>query len=267
MDRSIEALFDADPCVLSHQDRLDLLVELDRLAARVAARTQRVLAAIHIDPPAMLPGTPQKILDKAFVREEVACLLRWSPGVTGSRMHEAADLIDRLPTTLAELESGRFSFGHAKTLLDATAPLDLAQVAKVEKRVLPRAGEQTVANFRRSVQRAVARIDTRRVADRHRDAAADRRAVLCPERDGMASLYAYLPAPDADRIMDRITAAANKAKGLDDRSVDQRRADALIDFITASSTGARRSGRAEVQITLSLDTLTGRSAEPGELAG
>ena len=90
-------------------------------AARVAVRTQWVLAAIHTDPPPMRPGTPHKILDKAFVREEVACLLRWSPAVTGSRMH------------------------------DATAPLDPAQVAKVETRVLPRAGEQKLANFHRCV--------------------------------------------------------------------------------------------------------------------
>src|SRR5690242_11130647 len=100
MDGSIEELLDTDPCPLSHEDRLDQLAALDRLAARVAARTLRVLAAIHTDPPPMLPGTPQEIRDKAFVREEVACLLRWPPGVTGTRMHDAADLIDRLPGTL-----------------------------------------------------------------------------------------------------------------------------------------------------------------------
>jgi hypothetical protein len=103
MDGSIETLLDTDPGMLSHEQRLGQLVALDRLAARVAARTRRVLAAIHTDPPPMLPGTPQKIRDKALVGEEVACLLRWSPGVTGSRMHDAADLVQRLPNTLAGL--------------------------------------------------------------------------------------------------------------------------------------------------------------------
>jgi hypothetical protein len=56
------------------------------------------------------------------VREEVACLLRWSPGLTGTRMHEAADLIERLPNTLAGLEAGRFSAWHARSLLEASRP-------------------------------------------------------------------------------------------------------------------------------------------------
>jgi Domain of unknown function (DUF222) len=160
------------------------------------------------------------------------------------------------------------SFWHARTLLEATRALDAGQAAKVEKRVLPRAGEQTVANFRRCVNRAVARVDTRRVEDKHRDAAADRRVVLCPERDDMASLYAYLPAPDAIRVMARLATAADQAKG-DERTTEQRRADALVDLIadTGTGCGAGKGGRAAVQITVSLETLTGRSDEPGELAG
>jgi hypothetical protein len=44
---------------------------LDRLAARVAARTQRVLAAIHTDPPPMLPGTPRRSGTRR------SCVKRW----------------------------------------------------------------------------------------------------------------------------------------------------------------------------------------------
>jgi hypothetical protein len=201
------------------------------------------------------------------VREEVACLLLWSPGVAGSRLHDAADLVDRLPNTLAELEAGRFSLWHALALVDATRPLDPSQTAEVEKRVLSRAGEQTLANFRRCVHRAVQRVDTRRAEQKHTDAAESRRVVMCPEREGMASLYAYLPAPDAQRIMDRLNQTLDTSKGLDERSVDQRRADALVELITSSGGGSGTAGHAEVQITLSLDTLRGISDEPGELAG
>ena len=122
MDESIEALLAGDPTGMSHQQRLDQLAELDRLAARVAARTQLMLAAIDTDPPAMLPATPAAVRDKAFVREEVACLLRWSPAVTGTRMREAAELVARLPRTLADLEAGRFSVWHVRSLLEAPGP-------------------------------------------------------------------------------------------------------------------------------------------------
>lgn len=98
--RVIGAPLAADPCVVCHDERLDLLVQLDR----VAARTQRVLAAIDTDPPPLLPGIAQRMRDKAFVREEVACWQRWSPGVAGARLHDAADLVQRLPAAVAGLE-------------------------------------------------------------------------------------------------------------------------------------------------------------------
>lgn len=265
MDGSIEALLTSEPADLSHDERLDLLLELDRLAARVAARTQRVLAAVHRDPPPMLPGAPQKIRDKAFVRDEVACLLRLSPLVAGGRLHDAADLVSRLPATLADLEAGRFSFWHARALLEGTSAVDPTIARKVERHVLPRASEQTLANFRRSVDRAVLRLDPRRAENKARDAVQERRVVCSPERNGMASLYAYLPAVDAERIMVRVARAAGQMKGLDDRSADQRHADALVELLCG--TRGTRGGHAEVQVTLSLDTLTGCSDEPGELAG
>jgi hypothetical protein len=230
-----------------------------------------MLAAIDTDPPAMLPATPAAVRDKAFVREEVACLLRWSPAVTGTRMREAAELVARLPRTLADLEAGRFSVWHVRSLLEATRPLSAAQTSTVEQRVLPGVGEQTAAEFRRSVARAVARVDTRPVEDRHGEAAANRRVVLCPERDGVASLYAYLPAPDAARIMTRLNhttdhtvdRTADQGDGVDERSADQRRADTLVDLVcgtgttscTGSGTGTRTGkpgGYAEVQLTLSV---------------
>ena len=133
MDGLIETLLATDPVGPSHDDRLNLLIGLDRLASRVAARTQRVLAAIHTDPPPMLPGTTKKIRDKSFVREEVACRLRWSPGVTGTRMHEAVGLVDRHPRALAGVEAGSFSIWLARSLLEATRPLDPAQATKVEQ--------------------------------------------------------------------------------------------------------------------------------------
>lgn len=270
MDGAIETLLEADPSSMSHDQRLDLLVELDRLAARVAARTQRVLAAVHTDPPPMLPGTPQSIRDKMFVRDEVACLLRWSPGQAGSRLYDAADLVRRMPATLADLEAGRFSFWHARTLVDATRGLDPVLAGRVERRVLPRAGEQTLANFRRAVHRAVLRLDPRPAETKHRAAVTDRRVVCTPERHGMASLYAYLPAVDAERIMARVARVADRMKCCDaepdERTADQRYADAFVDLLCGTGNG-KGGGYPEVQVTVSLETLTGRSDEPGELTG
>jgi hypothetical protein len=69
--------------------------------------------------------------------------------------------------------------------------------------------------------------------------------------------------------MHRLNAAADKTTGVDERTVDQRRADALTELITTGGGPGAGTGKlgAQVQLTVSLDTLTGRSDEPGDLAG
>src|SRR6266536_6496234 len=145
-----------DPAALSHAGRVDLLAALERQAAWLAAVQQRVLAAMAGD--AAAAGDAVDRSGRQWVREDVACALRLS-GVTAQRRLDVAQaLAERLPGTLALLDRGQISYLYAASLAEAVDGLDGEQATAVEDRVLARAAGQTLAEFRRSVGRAVAAV-------------------------------------------------------------------------------------------------------------
>src|SRR5207244_4506966 len=71
--------------------------------------------------------------------------------------------------------------------------------------------------------------------DRHQRAAADRRVVLTPAPDGMAELWALLPADGAATIQAALDRLARRPRPAGDhRRIDARRADALVQLAAAA---------------------------------
>src|SRR5256714_7739599 len=136
-----------DPAALSAAGRVDMLVALERQAAWVAAQQQRVLARMAVD----------SSDERNWVREDVACALRLSGLSAQRRLAVAQTLVERLPATLKLLDRGQIGYLHAASLAEAVFALDAKQTRAVEDRVLPRAPEQTLAELKRSVRRAVAK--------------------------------------------------------------------------------------------------------------
>jgi hypothetical protein len=264
----------ADFALFTHAQRVDELTRLQRERARLDAAEARLLHAMHADPLPNLDGSPAA--DKQWVREDVACALRIAPQTAAGRLHDATDLVTRLPGTLALLAAGEITRGHALRLIDATRPLGDAVAARVEKRVLARAPRQSLAQFAASVRRAVLAADPRGAQDRHRDAVERRRVVFSPQPDGIVELFAVLPADAAVAMAARVQAAADRIKTNDaaagiTRTADQRRADALAGLVTGTLTpGSLTPGsraRPATKVTVALSTLLGADEQPGELDG
>jgi len=137
--------------------------------------------------------------------------------------------------------------------------------------VLPKASEQTLAQFKASVRRAVATTTPATIEAQRDHAMTERRVCLTPREDGMAELWALLPAEGAAAVTTAIDALASATPADDPRTADQRRADALIDLaITALHDPLlpRAQGmRPAIQVTIALSTLLGLDDQPGELAG
>jgi hypothetical protein len=249
-----------DPAALSDAGRIDALVACQRLVAWVDAQTQRILAAIDAAPD---PG------GKRFVRDEIGCALRLPPALVNAQTYTATALVRQLPATLEALEAGTITLRHATVLADAVLGLPDKSVTVVERRVLPRAGEQTVAAFRRSVLRAVAAVDPREPEERHAHAVADRRVCARPDGDGMGQVWALLPADGLATLMTRLDADAARVLPGDTRTMDQRRADALV-ALAAGQSGAdplpmQHGRRPHIQVTVAATTLLGLDDQPGEL--
>jgi len=286
----LAVLLAADPANVSGYDLVSFLGATERLTAWAQSRQLAAIRELARRRPAPLdPGGPDDRLPAAEVSEfaanEVAAELRISVGGAQARLTMALSL-DRLPETRLALSTGRLDLVKTRAIVDATDVLDQEAASAVEARVLPRAPEQTVGRLRQSLARAVISADPRAAQMRQERAVVDRRVELWALPDGMAAIYAALPAADALACHTWITALAEKAKGSgDQRTLDQRRADVLADLAhsvlvrtppggagaDASSSGdelPRRHGRrTQIQVAVAATTLLGCDDQPGELAG
>jgi hypothetical protein len=267
-----------DPDRLSQDGCLNLLIGLERLGAWVAAQQARVLNRLAERPdPVPAPRGQREFAAHEYVREEISAALRWSDGQTGERMQTATVLSSRLTATLDMLEDGSISYVHARALAGSVRDLDQSVTAEVEVRVLRRAAQQTPAEFRRAVRRAVATLDPRGAEERHEAVADERRVAYEPADDAMAWINAFLPAADAQTVMTAVQAVADKARAADPddaRTADQLRADALTAICAAALNGGRVDGlpmwqgrRPNVNVCVALSTLLGFDEQPGDLDG
>ncbi len=146
---SVHAAQFAAPDRLSEVGRVDLLVVLRRQAAFDAARQIELLAAISRDDPS----------NEKWSIQEIAAVLRIAPATAATHVHRAELLTTTLRKTLAALRAGDITARHAELLASAVMSLDADVARAVEERVLDKAAEQTVSQFRASVTRAVLLLD------------------------------------------------------------------------------------------------------------
>jgi hypothetical protein len=281
---------------------LDRLVELEGELGRVQAEQVAVLARIG-----ELSGGPG-----GMGADLVSCILRVGIRTAQQRIAIALTLTRELPRTRSALQDGQLPFTHARAIAEASWQLPSAETvgpaadaanpvgagepsdpvdtsdpanpahadglaARLEAAVLARAVAQTLPQLRAALARAVIRIDPATAEQRHRTARADRHLRLQPEPDGMASLTAYLPAPHAHAIYQRLTHAATGLPRTDPRSRDQRRADLFTahllgappeppDPAVAGASERRRPGLEPfIQVIVSASTLLGQDEDPGWL--
>ena len=166
-----------------------------------------------------------------FAADEIAARLRVTRRSADIKLSLALALAERLPATADALRKGHIDIGKAKAIAELTANVAATEArAVVEEKVLRRAGEQTGPELRRSLLRAVARVDPTANAKRHQQAKADRFLRVRPCCDGMAELTAWLSAEDAMIVFGAVDSLARDADPDDARSIDARRVDALVDL-------------------------------------
>ncbi|MCU1657843.1 MAG: hypothetical protein JWO57_2499 [Pseudonocardiales bacterium] len=258
---------------LSPAGRVDALRALDKQIGWLQAQQHKLLAAMAADAG---PGSVDAV-DKHWVREEVAAALRLS-GPTATDRLCLAQALTRRPATLAMLEQGQISSHHARALAEAVNALDDQAAARVEAQVLAHAENQSLATFRRALNRAVLAAAPHTVEQQHEQALIRRRVVLTTVGDGMSELWALLPADGAATVMTALDALAVRTQPGDPRTADQRRADALVQLavpiLHGDLHGDQRDSaglpqqhgmRPAVQVTVALSTLLGLDEQPGEL--
>ncbi|MFE7845769.1 DUF222 domain-containing protein [Microbacterium sp. NPDC057407] len=241
---------------------------------------------------------------------ELACAVGLADRTVEQRMNDALVMRDRFPQTMEALASGRLSLPHARVVADGGARLDSDDArAWYETAVLDRATGLTTGRLRVVAASIAEEAMPTSIAERHVQARGARRVTVRDVEDGMSELWALLPSVLAHGIHDRLTRIAKPPSAsademdlsatregssstrigseqspsdaphdvLDDRTTDQRRADALCDLLlTGLPTIAdidRHGGegvdalRAVVQVTVPFESLVGDAGPAPVLAG
>lgn len=167
-------------------------------------------------------------------RHAVATELAMAEGITrqsAERLVRGASLLNGMLACTGEaLEAGDLSPAKADIIVDGLVDTPFPVAWAVEERVLPHAHSWTPPELVRQVQRALVTVDPHE-AERRARRAVDHRRVCRPRAraDGMASIFAVLPAADAIAIDLALDTAARAAKQMagEHRTLDQLRADLL----------------------------------------
>jgi Domain of unknown function (DUF222) len=264
-------------------DLLGQIVACEWEIAAAQARQLALIASFARSRPALV-GEQTRAGASEFAVDELCAELRLSRLAAITRLDLAVALAERLPGTAAALAAGDLDLPRVRVVADATALLDPPVALAVEALVLPRAARQTAGQLRARVTRAVLAVDPAGAQVRHERAVTDRRVAVTALPDGMAELWALLPATAASAVYTAIDVHARRPHQPVDGPMDARRADALVELVTrraaapaeaneaaaacaADEPVARPSPAPLVQVTVAATTLLRLDDQPGELAG
>ena len=206
---------------------LDKVAENDEIQNRQAARGVELLdevrrfvesrTGVQIDPDVKPKATSKAgwtddtILRRQFVRE-TACRLNITERAAEMRIHTGRLLIDDLPATLSAMNEGKISYRHATVIADQADSLPKEVRGEFDREIAPYARQTTSGKTDRRARKLREKMHPESITQRHVRAVADRYVAVEPARDGMAYLNAYLPAPEAFAIENRLKMAAQAMK-------------------------------------------------------
>lgn len=212
-------------------DLVETVAAWRRVAAWAAARAAEAAAALARRE-CMNPEWPEAagtVSEPCVAGAELALRLGWSRRAGRELVRLGAAFEGALWPTGEALERGEIDEAKAKVIARGLAAAPLPVAVGVQEVVLSRASRRTPSEIARDVQRALVEVDPLEAEQRHRRAFADRR-VSRPRSlpDGMAAVWAALPAPAAHALSRGLDVVAHEARGAgDSRSMEQLRADAL----------------------------------------
>jgi hypothetical protein len=205
-----------------------------------------------------------------FAADEVRAALSLTRRAADALVDLAWQVRVRLPAVWHALRAGDIDVPRARVIVDGVTHLDDATARLAVEEILKGAGERTTGQLRARLRRLVIEIDPAGESERYRQGVEGRRVIVDANTDGTANLCGWdLPADRALSAMahvDRLARAAGTAG--DDRTIDQRRVDVFLDLLEGRAVDDGRVVRhGGVDIRVGLETLVGRSEEPGEIPG
>jgi hypothetical protein len=214
--------------------RVTLLQAWERQSRWVASRQAACVVAVAGSRPADRDD---------FVREHVRIATRECGGSARSEVDTARALAGPLSCAMSLLELGQVSWQHVRVLAQETEDLDPDTRREVSEQVVTdvevaasRGICWTPAELRTRVRRAVIAADPLGAQLRAEKAREQRHVARRTDRDAQASLFVNGPAMGVQTIWTAVDLRASSTSADDQRTLDQRRFDALVDICRLAST-------------------------------
>ena len=253
---------------VSGYDRIVVLRAQQRMASHFQAQVYEAIAAVS-DHMLGIEDDPRSAGEAAAA--EIGVALRLTRRAADVELTMAIDLQRRLPHTWRLLKAGAIDLRRAKTIDHATAHLTTAVARQVDEQVAVEAPRLTTGQLRALIGKLCIDVDPHDAERRYDQAVAGRRVVSEATGDGTGNLLGLdLPPHRLAAATRRINYLARSLRiGGETRTMDQLRADVLLDLLNGTSTTGKTSsgGKGVVDLHVDLDTLAELAEHPGELAG
>lgn len=243
------------------------LVTVLRTHQRLASHFQ---AAVYADMMALVEVLGQ---DETFeeacldAEAEIRVALNLTRRSAEGELSSAIELHRRIPQVFEALSTGAIDVRRAKVFDRITSDLPIALARSIVDHVMDEAPHLTTGELAARLRKLRIEVDPDEATLRMEHAIEDRRVVVEPTPAGTANLHAFDLSPDrASSIMDLLSHTA-KSLPPDGRSIDQKRADILLDLLDSPHEDAAPTRKGVVDLIVDLDTLAGLNDHAGELAG
>lgn len=158
-----------------------------------------------------------------------------------------------LPASIEALDRGEIGFGHLALMADTASVYRAGSFD--EAAFLDKARQQDVTQFRRTCLHARHAQDPSGFAEEERERRRYRFLKLSPGEDGALSFSGWLDPEGGSQLRSALEPLARRSGVGDDRSREQRLADALLE----ATTGGQQT---ELVVTCALETLEARAGSP-----
>jgi hypothetical protein len=167
----------------------------------------------------------------AFAATDFAAALTMTQGFAKDEVDKAIALFNDRPDVWASLNRGEICAYKAHILTEEVACLDAEKAAAVVDDLLVAARGKTPAQLRYALRRAVMKADPEAAMRRYDQARKKRRVTTRVVEDAMGWFSAFLEAAEMIELMGTVDAYARMLPANEGRTLDNRRADALVGLI------------------------------------
>ena len=265
-----------DPSSLSSHERITVIAACRRMVSHYQALSYREIwtllgaeleeagtIAREIDLPAQLQEAA------FFVTTELGAALHLSTRAAQGEVTRALGL-ERTQSVFEALLRGKLDLYRAGVLIDRTCHLPDPDPAWVLSQVIIEAENLTASQIRVRVDRLCYLADPENARLRYGEAVKNRYVEVRGSEFGTATLEGRdLPPDRAEAAYRRLTRLARKLKRKgEERTMDQIRADLLLELLLGEEQGAETSAPGgSVELRVDIETLAGLTEAPGELSG